>query len=126
MTTTTIELLAEQLANLTVKEVNDLAIILSDKYGIKPSQITSVSENIDSHDNKKQEKSNFDIILKSPGSSKLKVIKAVKELLGKSLTEAKDLVDSSPKSILKHKEPKESAELLKKKFEELGAKIDLV
>lgn len=122
-----IEKLAEQLANLTIKDVNNLANILKDKYGVEPFQVSSTfSSSTDKVVDKLEEKSHFDVILKSSGTTKLKVIKAVKDLLGKSLTEAKELVDSAPNAILKSGEIKSKAEDLKSKLEDFGAEIELV
>ncbi|BBA17374.1 50S ribosomal protein L7/L12 [Blattabacterium cuenoti] len=121
-----IENLAEQLVNLTVKQVNELATLLKKKYGIEPSTSIKV-ENISSQKEKvseKKEKSIFNIILKSSGNSKLSVVKLVKEITGKGLKESKDLVDSIP-SILKESINKKEAEDLKNKFEEIGAEVEL-
>ena len=118
---------AEQLVNLTVKEVNELAEILKTEYGIEPAAAavavagapaaateTAVAE----------EKNSFDVILKSPGAAKLAVIKVVKELTGLGLKEAKDLVDAAP-GELKKGVTKEEAEALKKQLEEAGAEVEL-
>ncbi|WP_185865882.1 50S ribosomal protein L7/L12 [Blattabacterium cuenoti] len=123
-----IEKLAEQLVNLTVKQVNELASILKREYGIEPSNLEK-SENISLLEekiskNKKEEKSIFNIILKSSGNSKLSVVKLVKEITGKGLKESKDLVDNIP-SILKESVNKKEAEDLKNKFEEIGAEVEL-
>lgn len=126
-----IEQLADQLVNLTVKDVNKLANILKEKHGIEPSNIAITSgivnsENSTTSAEQVEQKSTFDIVLKSVGTTKLKVIKTVKELLGKSLTEAKELVDSAPKVILKKGVNKEEAENIKKQLEEAGSEIELV
>ena len=105
---------AEQLVNLTVKEVNELAQILKDEYGIEPAAAGEAAE----------EKSAFDVILKAPGASKLAVVKLVKELTGLGLKEAKELVDNAP-SPIKEGLPKADAEGLKKQLEEAGAEVEL-
>ncbi|WP_185856626.1 50S ribosomal protein L7/L12 [Blattabacterium cuenoti] len=121
-----IEKLAEQLVNLTVKQVNELATLLKKKYGIEPS--TSVKmENTSlqkEKTSKKEEKSIFNIILKSSGNSKLSVVKLVKEITGKGLKESKNIVDNIP-SVLKESINKKEAEDLKNKFEEIGAEVEL-
>jgi ribosomal protein L7/L12 len=124
-----IEKLAEQLVNLTVKQVNELATVLKKEYGIEPYYSTKVIENTSDKEkkeetHKKEEKSIFDIILKSSGNSKLSVVKLVKEITGKGLKESKDLVDNIP-SILKKSVNKKDAEDFKNKFEEIGAEIEL-
>ena len=118
---------AEQLVNLTVKEVNELADILKDDYGIEPAAAAVAvagpaggSEAGDAG----QEKSDFDVILKAAGGSKLAVVKLVKELTGLGLKEAKDLVDGAPTS-LKEGVAKDEAEALKKSLEEAGAEVEL-
>ena len=108
---------AEQLVNLTVKEVNELAEILKNDYGIEPAAAAAVAvsgpqSGSDSGDSG-EEKSEFDVILKAPGGSKLAVVKLVKELTGLGLKEAKDLVDNAPKPI-KEGIAKDDAEGLKK------------
>ncbi|WP_185858399.1 50S ribosomal protein L7/L12 [Blattabacterium cuenoti] len=122
-----IEKLAEQLVNLTVKEVNELSILLKKKYGIEPYSLVK-SETSSSNENgkitEKKEKSIFNIILKSSGNSKLSVVKLVKEITGKGLKESKDLVDRIP-STLKESISKKEAEDVKNKFEEIGAEIEL-
>ncbi|WP_185870953.1 50S ribosomal protein L7/L12 [Blattabacterium cuenoti] len=121
-----IEKLAEKLVNLTVKEVTELANILRKEYGIEPSSLLLKSDNNKNIEksSEKEEKSIFNIILKSTGASKLSVVKLVKEITGKGLKESKDLVDSVP-SVLKESVNKKDAEDLKKKFEEIGAEIEL-
>lgn len=124
-----IEQLAEQLVSLKVKDVNELANVLKEKYGIEPpvtGVVTAALPAAGSAAEQAEEKSTFDIVLKSSGAAKLKIIKAVKELLGKSLTEAKELVDSAPKAVLKQGANKEEAEGLKKQLEEAGAEVELV
>ena len=100
---------AEQLVNLTVKEVNELAQILKDEYGIEPAA---------------EEKTSFDVVLKSAGAAKLQVVKLVKELTGLGLKEAKEMVDGAP-SVLKEGLDKAAAEDLKKNLEEAGAEVEL-
>lgn len=117
--------LAETLVNLKVVEVNDLAKILKEKYGIDPSVFSAVSsapkkEILD----KSKEKTYFDVILKSTGNAKLPVVKRIKDLLGLGLKESKDLADNTPKH-LKKGISKEEAESLKKQLEEVGAEIEL-
>ena len=104
---------AEQLVNLTVKEVNELAQILKDEYGIEPAA-AAVTE----------EKTSFDVVLKAAGANKLAIVKLVKELTGLGLKEAKDLVDGAPNNI-KEGLAKADAEALKKQLEEAGAEVEL-
>ncbi|WP_185876700.1 50S ribosomal protein L7/L12 [Blattabacterium cuenoti] len=121
-----IEKLAEQLVNLTVKQVNELALILKEKYDIEPSNLVK-SENVISQEeniSQKEEKNIFNIILKSSGNSKLSVVKLVKEITGKGLKESKGLVDNIP-SVLKESVNKKEAEDLRNKFQEIGAEIEL-
>ena len=119
---------AEQLVNLTVKEVNELADILKNDYGIEPAAAATVAvpgpqSGGDSGDSA-EEKSEFDVILKAPGGSKLAVVKLVKELTGLGLKEAKDLVEGAPKP-LKQGVKKEEADEMKKTLEAAGAKVTL-
>jgi len=117
--------LAEQLVNLTVKEVNELADILKEEYGIEPASAAVVAAPAaGAAQEAQEEKTEFDVVLQEIGPNKLKVIKAVKELLGKGLKEAKELVDSAP-TTLKEKVSKDEADGLKSKLEELGAKVEL-
>ena len=114
---------AEQLVNLTVKEVNDLATILKDEYGIEPAAAAvMVSGGGDAA--VVEEQTEFTVVLKEAGASKLAVVKAVKELTGLGLKEAKDLVDSAPANI-KEGVTKDEAEGLKKSLEEAGAVVEL-
>jgi large subunit ribosomal protein L7/L12 len=114
---------AEQLVNLTVKEVNDLATILKDEYGIEPAAAAVVvSSGGDAA--VVEEQTEFTVVLKEAGASKLAVVKAVKELTGLGLKEAKDLVDSAPSNI-KEGITKDEAEGLKKSLEEAGAVVEL-
>ncbi|OUT99273.1 MAG: 50S ribosomal protein L7/L12 [Flammeovirgaceae bacterium TMED32] len=116
---------AEQLVNLTVKEVSELAIILKDEYGIEPAVgATPVMVAGSGGGEAAEEKSAFDVILKAPGGAKLAIVKLVKELTGLGLKEAKDLVDSAPKAV-KEGLAKEEAEGLKKQLEEAGAEVEL-
>lgn len=113
--------IAEQLVNLTVKDVNELAKILKDEYGIEPAAATVVAA---APGAAAAEKSTFDVILKSGGAAKLQVVKLVKELTGLGLKEAKDLVDAAPKP-LKEGISKEDAESLKKQLTEAGAEVEV-
>ena len=115
---------AEQLVNLTVKEVNDLATILKDEYGIEPAAAAVVVSGGAGAGEAAEEKSEFTVVLKEAGASKLAVVKAVKELTGLGLKEAKDLVDGAPSNI-KEGVSKDEAEGLKKSLEEAGAVVEL-
>ena len=114
---------AEQLVNLTVKEVNDLATILKDEYGIEPAAAAVVVA-AGGGAEAAAEQSEFTVMLKEAGASKLAVVKAVKELTGLGLKEAKDLVDSAPAAV-KEGVSKDEAEGLKKALEEAGAVVEL-
>ena len=116
---------AEQLVNLSVKEVNELAQILKDEYGIEPAAAAvAVAAGPAAGAAAEEEKSAFDVVLKSAGASKLQVVKAVKEACGLGLKEAKDLVDGAP-STIKEGVAKAEAETLKKQLEEAGAEVEL-
>ena len=117
---------AEQLVNLTVKEVNELADILKDEYGIEPAAaaVAVSGPAAGGEDSGAEEKSEFDVILKAAGGSKLAVVKLVKELTGLGLKEAKELVDAAP-SPLKEGIAKDEAEALKNSLEEAGAEVEL-
>ena len=115
---------AEQLVNLTVKEVNELAQILKDEYGIEPAAAAVAVAGPAVGEDAPAEKSTFDVIINSPGGAKLQVIKLVKELTGLGLKESKELVDSAPKAI-KEGVSKEEAESLKTQLEEAGAEVEL-
>jgi large subunit ribosomal protein L7/L12 len=118
---------AEQLVNLTVKEVNELAQILKDEYGIEPAAAAvAVAAPAAGGDAAPAAavQTEFDVILKDAGSAKLNVVKLVKELTGLGLKEAKDLVDGAPKA-LKEKVSKEEADMLKSKLEEAGAVVEV-
>lgn len=117
--------LAEELVNLTVKEVNELATILKDEYGIEPAAAAvAVAGPVAAGAAAAEEKDSFDVVLKSAGAAKLQVVKAVKESCGLGLKEAKDMVDGAP-SVLKEGMAKADAEALKKTLEEAGAEIEL-
>ncbi len=118
---------AEQLVNLTVKEVNELADILKDEYGIEPAAaaVAVAAPGAGGGDEGgAEEKSEFDVVLVAPGGSKLAVVKLVKELTGLGLKDAKEIVDSAPKAI-KEGVAKDEAEALKKQLEEAGAEVEL-
>ena len=117
---------AEQLVNLTVKEVNELATILKDEYGIEPAAAAAVAVAgpAAGGGDAAEEKSEFDVILKAAGASKLAVVKLVKELTGAGLKDAKDLVDNAP-SPIKEGVTKDEAEALKAQLEEAGAEVEL-
>lgn len=120
-----IKAIAEELVNLTVKEVNELATILKDEYGIEPAAAAvAVAAGPAAGAAAAEEKTAFDVVLKSAGSAKLQVVKAVKEACGLGLKEAKDLVDGAP-SKLKEGVAKEEAEALKKALEEAGAEVEI-
>ncbi|MCF0042264.1 50S ribosomal protein L7/L12 [Dyadobacter fanqingshengii] len=120
---------AEQLVNLTVKEVNELATILKDEYGIEPAAAGAVmvagpAAGGGSDAPAAEEKTSFDVILKAAGQSKLAVVKLVKDLTGLGLKEAKELVDGAPKPV-KEGVAKDEAEALKKQLEEAGAEVEV-
>lgn len=118
--------IAETLVNLTVKEVNELAEILKEEYGIEPAAaaVAVAAGGAAGGGEAAEEKSEFDVILKSPGGSKLAVVKLVKELTGLGLKEAKELVDNAP-SPVKEGISKDEAESLKSSLEEAGAEVEL-
>ena len=116
---------AEQLVNLTVKEVNELADILKEEYGIEPAAAAvAVAGGAAGGDDAAEEQTEFDVILKAPGGSKLAVVKLVKELTGLGLKDAKELVDGAPKAV-KEGVSKDEAEALKSQLEEAGAEVEL-
>ncbi len=122
-----IKAIAEELVNLTVKEVNELATVLKDEYGIEPAAAAAVAvaaPAVGDETGGGEEKSEFDVILTAPGGSKLQVVKAVKELTGLGLKEAKELVDGAPKAV-KEGVGKDEAEGIKKALEEAGAEVEL-
>ena len=115
---------AEQLVNLTVKEVNELAQILKDEYGIEPAAAAVAVAAPAAAGAAAEEKTSFDVVLKAAGANKLAVVKLVKELTGLGLKEAKDMVDGAPRNI-KEGIAKADAEALKKQLEEAGAEVEL-
>jgi large subunit ribosomal protein L7/L12 len=116
---------AEELVNLSVKDVNELATILKDEYGIEPAAAVAVSGPASSGGGEAaEEQTEFDVILKEVGATKLKVVKTVKELTGLGLKEAKDIVDSAPKAV-KEGVSKDEAEGIQKALEEAGAVVEL-
>jgi len=118
--------IAETLVNLTVKEVNELATILKDEYGIEPAAaaVAIAAPGAGGGGEAEVEQTEFDVILKSSGASKLAVVKLVKELTGQGLKESKELVDSAPATI-KSGVSKDEAEGLKKSLEEAGAEVEV-
>ncbi len=121
-----IKKIAEELVNLTVKEVNELAQILKDEYGIEPAAaaVAVAAPAAGGDGGGAAEKTSFDVILTSAGGAKLQVVKVVKDLTGLGLKEAKDIVDGAPKPI-KEGVSKEEAEQLKSQLEEAGAEVEL-
>ena len=115
---------AEQLVNLTVKEVKELADILKDEYGIEPAAAPVAIAAAGGGDDVAEEKTEFDVVLAAAGGQKLKVVKKVKELTSVGLKEAKALVDDAP-STLKEAVSKEEAESIKSQLEEVGAEVEL-
>ncbi|MDE5685730.1 MAG: 50S ribosomal protein L7/L12 [Paramuribaculum sp.] len=116
---------AEELVNLSVKEVNELAQILKDEYGIEPAAAAvAVAAGPAAGAPAAEEKTSFDVVLKSAGASKLNVVKVVKAQTGLGLKEAKEMVDGAP-SVVKEGLPKAEAEGLKKELEEAGAEVEL-
>ena len=118
--------LAEQLVNLTVKDVNELAAILKNEYGIEPAAaaVAVAGPSAGGGDAAEEVKTSFDVILKSGGQAKLGVVKLVKELTGLGLKEAKELVDAAPKA-LKEGVTKDEADALKSQLEEAGAEVEI-
>ncbi|MBF1059454.1 MAG: 50S ribosomal protein L7/L12 [Prevotellaceae bacterium] len=120
-----IKAIAEELVNLTVKEVNELATILKEEYGIEPAAAAvAVAGPAAGGAAAAEEKTSFDVVLKSAGAAKLQVVKAVKEACGLGLKEAKEIVDGAPAKV-KEGVGKEEAEALKKALEEAGAEVEL-
>ena len=121
-----VKAIAEELVNLTVKEVNELATVLKDEYGIEPAAaaVAVAAGPAAAGAAAAEEKSSFDVVLAEVGATKLQVVKAVKEACGLGLKEAKDLVDAAPATV-KEGLSKEEAENLKKAIEEVGAKVEL-
>ena len=120
-----VKVLAEELVNLTVKEVNELATILKEEYGIEPAAAAvAVAAPAAAGEAAAAEKSTFDVILVNAGQAKLQVIKAVKDIAGLSLGDAKALVDGAPKAV-KEGDSKEEAESVKATLEEAGAEVEV-
>lgn len=120
-----IKVLAEQLVNLTVKEVNELAAILKDEYGIEPAAAAvAVAAPAAAGEAAPAEKTSFDVILTAPGQGKIQVIKVVKEITGLGLKESKELVDGAPKAV-KEGVSKEEAESIKSQLEDAGAEVEI-
>ncbi len=122
-----VKALGDQLVELTVKEVNELASYLKETYGIEPAAAAVVAGPAAggaAGGAAAEEKTNFDVVLKAPGANKLQIVKLVKELTGLGLKEAKDVVDGAPKTI-KEGLPKDEAESLKKQLVEAGAEVEL-
>jgi|TARA_B110000037_G_scaffold53574_1_gene65722 large subunit ribosomal protein L7/L12 len=117
---------ADQLVNLTVKEVNELAQILKDEHGIEPAAAAAVVAGPagGGNDAAAEEQTEFDVILKAAGGSKLQIVKLVKEMTGLGLKEAKEIVDSAPKAV-KEGVTKDEADALKTQLEEAGAEVEL-
>ena len=121
-----IKALAEELVNLTVKEVQELAQILKDQYGIEPAAAAVVVAAEGGEGAAAEaEQTAFDVILISPGQAKLQMVKAVKELTGLGLKEAKELVDKAPNAVIKEKVSKSEAEQVKAALEEAGGEVEL-
>ena len=123
-----LKVIAETLVNLTVKEVNELATILKEEYGIEPAAAAAVAVAAPAAGGAAaeaaEEKTSFDVVLKSAGAQKLQVVKAVKEQTGLGLKEAKDIVDAAPATVQEGVD-KATAEALKKALEEVGAEVEL-
>lgn len=119
-----IKALGDQLVELTVKEVTELASYLKETYGIEPAAAAVVAGPAAGAGAAAAEKTNFDVVLKAPGANKLQIVKLVKDLTGLGLKEAKDVVDGAPKTI-KEGLPKDEAESLKKQLVEAGAEVEL-
>ena len=120
-----VKVLAEELVNLTVKEVNELATILKEEYGIEPAAAAvAVAAAPVAGEAAAAEKTSFDVILKNAGQAKLGVVKVVKEVTGLGLKEAKELVDGAPKAV-KEGVSKEEAESIKAQLEEAGAEVEV-
>ena len=120
-----IKALAEELVNLTVKDVQELAQILKDEYGIEPAAAAVVVASQEAGPAAEAEQTAFDVILISPGQAKLQMVKAVKELTGLGLKEAKELVDKAPNAVIKEKVSKSEAEQVKAALEEAGGEVEL-
>lgn len=120
-----IKALAEELVNLTVKDVQELAQILKDEYGIEPAAAAVVVAGGEAGPAAEAEQTEFDVILISAGQAKLQMVKAVKELTGLGLKEAKELVDKAPEAKIKEKVSKAEAEQVKAALEEAGGEVEL-
>ena len=121
-----VKALAEELVNLSVKDVQELAKVLKEESGIEPAAAAvAVAAPVAGGDAAAAEQTEFDVILKSAGDAKLNVIKAVKDLLSLGLKEAKDLVDKAPNATLKEKVSKAEAEQIKSTLEEAGAEVEV-
>lgn len=121
-----VKALAEELVNLSVKDVQELAKVLKEEYGIEPAAAAvAVAAPVAGGDAAAAEQTEFDVILKSAGDAKLNVIKTVKDLLGLGLKEAKELVDKAPGATLKEKVSKAEAEQIKSTLEEAGAEVEV-
>lgn len=121
-----IKALAEELVNLSVKDVQELAKVLKEEYGIEPAAAAvAVAAPAAAGEAAAAEQTEFDVILKSAGQAKLGVVKAVKELTGLGLKEAKDLVDKAPDAVIKEKVSKAEAEQIKSALEEQGAEVEV-
>ena len=120
-----IKVLAEELYNLTVKEVQELAKVLKEEYGIEPAVAQVAVAAAGAGEAAAAEQTEFNVILKSAGQAKLQVVKAVKDITGLGLKEAKDLVDKAPDSVIKEKVSKAEAEEIKSTLEEAGAEVEV-
>lgn len=120
-----VKALAEELVNLSVKDVQELAKVLKEEYGIEPAAAVAVAAPVAGGEAAAAEQTEFDVILKSAGDAKLNVIKTVKDLLGLGLKEAKELVDKAPGATLKEKVSKAEAEQIKSTLEEAGAEVEV-
>jgi large subunit ribosomal protein L7/L12 len=120
-----IKVLAEELVNLTVKEVQELAKVLKEEYGIEPAVAQVAVAAAGAGEAAAAEQTEFNVILVSAGQAKLQVVKAVKDITGLGLKEAKDLVDKAPDSIIKEKVSKAEAEEIKSTLEEAGAEVEV-
>ena len=121
-----VKALAEELVNLSVKDVQELAKVLKEEYGIEPAAAAvAVAAPVAGGEAAAAEQTEFDVILKSAGDAKLNVIKTVKDLLGLGLKEAKELVDKAPGATLKEKVSKAEAEQIKSTLEEAGAEVEV-
>lgn len=120
-----VKALAEELVNLSVKDVQELAKVLKEEYGIEPAAAAVVVAAEGAGAAAEAEQTEFNVILKSAGQAKLGVVKAVKELTGLGLKEAKDLVDKAPDAVIKEKVSKAEAEQIKAALEEAGAEVEL-